>query len=185
MKIAVYSGSFNPLHKGHLAIMEYLTSCGGFDRVYLVVSPKNPLKEGIGVDSAQERFAAAVAAVSRYPNLSVKVDDIEMEMAPPHYTVRTLDALKEREPENDFTLIIGADNLASFRKWRDYGRILEEYGVCVYPRRGFDIASDREDLIRENQKYTINIIDAPMVDVSSTQIREGEAAGRNMSDYKI
>ncbi|MCR5004048.1 MAG: nicotinate (nicotinamide) nucleotide adenylyltransferase [Bacteroidales bacterium] len=185
MKIAVYSGSFNPLHKGHLAIMEYLTSCGGFDCVYMIVSPKNPLKEGIGVDSAAERFSAAVEAVRRHPELKVKVDDIEMTMEPPHYTVRTLDALKAREPENSFTLVIGADNLADFRRWRDYGRILEEYGVCVYPRKGFDLDADRKDLLKENPDYSIALIDAPMVNVSSTQIREGEAAGKDMSDYRI
>ena len=96
MNIAVYSGSFNPLHIGHLAIMKYLTGEGGFDRVYLVVSPKNPLKEGISADSGTERYNAAKEAVSRHfpeDGGQVKVDDIELTMPAPHYTIRTLDAL--------------------------------------------------------------------------------------------
>ena len=98
MKIAVYSGSFNPLHIGHQAIMEYLTREKEYDWVYLVVSPKNPLKDSISAESGESRYEAAVAAVKRHPELHVWVDDIELRMDPPHYTIRTLDALKQREP---------------------------------------------------------------------------------------
>ena len=122
MKTAVYSGSFNPLHIGHLAIIRHLTEEAGFDSVYLIVSPKNPLKDGISADSGEERYKAAKDAVNRHFGLNsskVKVDDIELNMPEPHYTIRTLDALREREPENSFTLTIGADNLAGFRRWRD------------------------------------------------------------------
>ena len=84
MDIAVYSGSFNPLHIGHLAIMRHLTEVDGYDAVYLVVSPKNPLKEGISAATGQERFEAACAAVRRHPGLRVHVDRIELEMPPPH-----------------------------------------------------------------------------------------------------
>ncbi len=97
MKIAVYSGSFNPLHIGHQAIMEYLTREKEYDWVYLVVSPKNPLKDSISAESGESRYEAAVAAVKRHPELHVWVDDIELRMDPPHYTIRTLDALKQRE----------------------------------------------------------------------------------------
>ena len=117
MQIAVYSGSFNPLHIGHLAILEYLVSEGGFDCVYLVVSPKNPLKDGISADSGADRFNAAMEATGRHfqDSKTVKVDDIELNMPEPHYTIRTLDALREREPENRFTTVMGADNLADIR----------------------------------------------------------------------
>ena len=181
MRIAVYSGSFNPLHVGHLAILRLLQD--RYDGTYLVVSPKNPLKDSISADSGRERWLAAVEAVSRYPDLRVRVDDIELGMEPPHYTVRTLDALRRREPENDFTLAVGADNLAGFRDWREYGRILREYGVAVYPRTGFDTAAIAEDLLAEDPSYLIEILDAPVVDISSTAIREGIAAGRDMSEW--
>ena len=188
MKVAVYSGSFNPLHRGHQSIMEYLTRNGLFDIVYLVVSPKNPLKEGIDADSGRDRFDAAVAAVARHPGLKVSVDDIELGMDAPQYTIRTLDALKEREPGNSFTLVIGADNLALIRRWRSYRRILTEYGAVVYPREGYDMEALRDDLLAECRRshrklYRITLLDAPRVDISSTEIREGLASGRDMSEW--
>lgn len=209
MRIAVYSGSFNPLHIGHKAIMEYLTSEKKFDWVYLIVSPKNPLKSNISADSGEARFNAAVEALGRHPELNVKADDIELKMPPPHYTIKTLDALKRREPENEFTLIIGADNLSSIHRWRDFPRILAEYGVAVYPRTGFDIVSLRRELMEEcksfpslyvldeaesgadrltledtdNHFYDIEILDAPLVDISSTEIRDGIMQGHDMSEY--
>ena len=185
MNIAVYSGSFNPLHIGHLAIMKHLIEEAGFDMVYLIVSPKNPLKDGISSDSGRDRYNAALAAVARHfaPKSEVMVDDIELTMPEPHYTIRTLDALKEREPGNTFTLTIGSDNLASIRKWKDYTRILKEYGVAVFPRTGFDTASIRTDLLREDPDYRITLLNAEMVDISSTTIREAIASGQDVSSW--
>lgn len=187
MKIAIYSGSFNPLHIGHLAIMKHMVEEVGYDMVYLIVSPKNPLKDGISSASGHDRFEAATEAVARHFVMSeeqkVKVDDIELTMPEPHYTIRTLDALKVREPDNEFTFIMGADNLADIRRWRDYGRILREYGVAVYPREGINLDEVKKDLIEEDNSYRIQILDAPMVDISSTDIREGMAAGKDMREW--
>lgn len=244
--IAVYSGSFNPLHIGHLAIIRHMIEVAGFDMVYLIVSPKNPLKDGISSDSGRERYMAAVEAVERrflrsglsasgrndskaveaecvddMPPLArgreqfskrscgplqraategkagvigasastaaseakVKVDDIELNMPEPHYTIRTLDALKEREPDNRFTLVMGADNLADIRRWRDYTRILKEFGVAVFPREGHDLTEIKQDLLKEDPAYMIQILDAEMVDISSTQIRNAIAEGEDISKY--
>lgn len=183
MRIAVYSGSFDPLHIGHLAIMEYLTQKEAFDWVYLIVTPQNPLKEAEKARTGRRRFRAARRAVRRHRGLKVKVDRIELRMAPPHYTIRTLDALREREPDNEFTLVIGADNLERMRRWKAYSRILTEYGVLVYPREGIDSAALQDSLQAENPAYKIRLIDAPMVDISSTQIREGLARGEDMSRW--
>ncbi len=219
--IAVYSGSFNPLHIGHLAIIRHMIEVAGFDMVYLIVSPKNPLKDGISSDSGRERYMAAVEAVerrflrsglsasgrndskeshsasgrndnkeshsasgrndSKAVEAKVKVDDIELNMPEPHYTIRTLDALKEREPDNRFTLVMGADNLADIRRWRDYARILKEFGVAVFPREGHDLTEIKQDLLKEDPAYMIQILDAEMVDISSTQIREAIARGEDIS----
>ncbi|MBO5312080.1 MAG: nicotinate-nicotinamide nucleotide adenylyltransferase [Bacteroidales bacterium] len=207
--IAVYSGSFNPLHIGHLAIIRHMIEVAGFDMVYLIVSPKNPLKDGISSDSGRERYKAAVEAVerrflrsclsasgrndnkeshsasgrndSKAVEAKVKVDDIELNMPEPHYTIRTLDALKEREPDNRFTLVMGADNLADIRRWRDYTRILKEFGVAVFPREGHDLTEIKQDLLKEDPAYKIQILDAEMVDISSTQIREAIARGEDIS----
>ena len=186
MNIAVYSGSFNPLHIGHLAIMKYLTGEGGFDCVYLIVSPKNPLKDGISSSSGPDRYHAAIEAINRhFPAASgkVKVDDIELTMPEPHYTIRTLDALRKREPDNSFTLVMGADNLADIRRWRDYSRILQEYGAAVYPRKGYDLNEVKADLLQEDTTYRINLMNAEMVDISSTTIRNAIVQGQDMSDW--
>ncbi|MBQ3613813.1 MAG: nicotinate (nicotinamide) nucleotide adenylyltransferase [Bacteroidales bacterium] len=183
MNIAVYSGSFNPLHIGHLAIMKHMTDEAGYDYVYLVVSPKNPLKDGISSDSGRKRYEAAVEAVCRHPELKVWVDDIELEMTEPHYTIRTLDALQEREPENSFTLVMGADNLADIRRWKDYRRILKDYGVAVFPRNGFELKTVKAGLIDEDSEYRIRLLEAEMVDISSTIIRNAIASGEDASGW--
>lgn len=182
--VAVYSGSFNPLHIGHLAIIRYMIEEAGFDMVYLIVSPKNPLKDGISSASGPERYHAAVEAVRKHPELygKVKVDDIELSMPEPHYSIRTLDALRKREPSSLFTIIMGADNLADIRRWRDYSRILKEFGTAVYPRRGFDLTEIKQDLLNEDPAYKIKVMDASMVDISSTYIREAAARGEDISD---
>ena len=198
MRIAVYSGSFDPLHIGHQAIMERLTASPDFDWTYLVIS-------------AERRYRAAVEAVRRHPDLHVWVDNIELEMPAPTYTIKTLDALKKREPENDFTLVIGADNLQNIHRWRDAPRILGEYGVAVYPRKGFDMELLKRQLLEEcrhfpvpyvldasqgaapgnvsleemDRLYKIRLIDAPLVDISSTQIREMLARGEDASRFMM
>lgn len=182
--IAVYGGSFNPLHIGHLSILKYLTWEAGFDMVYLIVSPKNPLKDDISSSSATDRYNAAVDAVNRHfgtENSSIKVDDIELTMPEPHYTVHTLRALQEREPENGFTLIMGADNLSIIQNWKEYEAILTEYGIAVFPREGFDMAQIKQDLLDENPAYKIQLLDAPLVTVSSSEIREAQSQGRDIS----
>ena len=181
MQIAVYSGSFNPLHIGHLAILRRLVS--RFDGVYLVVSPQNPFKDAHTLPTGQGRYDAALQAVARHPDLQVQVEDIELHMPPPQYTIRTLDALKQREPENEFTLVIGADNLENFGGWRFHERILLEYGVAVFPRKGYHRGHAKARLLRENPGYRIRLLKAPLVTISSTRIREGVAAGKDMSNW--
>ena len=211
MRIAVYSGSFDPLHIGHQAIMERLTVTREFDWVYLVISPQNPLKDPSKALSAERRYRAAIEAVRRHPDLHVWVDNIELEMPAPTYTIKTMDALKKREPENDFTLVIGADNLQNIHRWRDAPRILGEYGVAVYPRKGFDMELLKRQLLEEcrhfpvpyvldasqgaapgnvsleemDRLYKIRLIDAPIVDISSTQIREMLARGEDASRFMM
>ena len=186
MNIAVYSGSFNPLHVGHLAVIRHLIGKADFDMVYLIVSPKNPLKDSISGNSATDRFNAAVEAVGRHFGTEtsvVKVDAIELAMPEPHYTIRTLKALKEREPGNEFTLVIGADNLACIRKWKEYQNILTDFGVAVFPREGHALNAITQSLISENPTYRIQLMDAPLVTISSTEIREAMQQGKDMSQY--
>ena len=180
MRVAVYSGSFDPLHIGHLQILRRLQQDSRFDAVYLIVSPRSPFKGEDKARNARERYEAAIAAVARHPELTkVRVDDIELTMPAPQYTFRTLEALRAREPENEFALVVGADNLAVFSGWREHARILLDYGLIVFPRRGFDREALRSALLEENPAYRIELADMPMVDVSSTQIREGREGKKN------
>ena len=187
MKVAVYPGSFDPLHIGHQAILEYLTGPGGFDYSYLIVSPQNPFKDPSKALNARRRYEAACEAVARHPELRVKVDDIELGMDPPNYTIRTLDALKAREPENAFVLVMGADNLAGFPRWRCFRRLVSEFDTVVYPRPGYDAAEALETLRdlcrRRHHRCRVSLINAQLVDISSTDIRRALAEGRDVSSW--
>lgn len=185
MRIAVYSGSFNPMHIGHIAIVRYLLDSGGFDKVYLVVSPRNPFKDSAIAANSDERLAAARQAISQN-GLSerVVVEDIEFSMPQPSYTVHTLDALQAREPAARFTLIIGADNLPDMLKWHEGERLLSQYGIAVYPRDGFDMEHDRHVLYHTPHHHPFHIKtmkDAPKIEVSSTKIREILSRGEDAS----
>lgn len=181
MDIAVYSGSFNPLHIGHLAILEQLAAM--FDKVLLVVSPRNPLKE-IDGSSGMARYEAAGAALARHPELGGKVEvcDVELGLPQPNYTCVTLDTLKSLHPGDSFTLVTGGDQIADFRRWKEYSRILKEYGIVVFPREGYDIEEARKSLLAEDPAYRIKTMNTPLVTVSSSEIRQGISEGRDMSD---
>lgn len=199
MKTAVYSGSFNPFHIGHLSVVRYLLEHAGFDRVYLIVSPRNPFKDASLADSGKERLNAVKDAIERN-GLSdrVLVDDIEFHMSLPSYTVKTLDALQEREPSNRFTLVIGGDNLSQMLSWKEGGRIMEQYGVAVYPRSGYDMARDCRTLRRKHRNEEalsgvekhrplhIKLLkDAPLMDISSSQLRQMSSEGKDIGGYTV
>ena len=181
MTIAVYSGSFNPLHKGHEAILRRLGR--DYGKVLLVVTPQNPFKDPERADDAPQRVRAAREALRRHPDINAQVSDIELRMSPPQYTIRTLDALREEMPGNDFTLVVGADCLEGFPRWKDYGRILREYGIAVFPRKGYHRGHLRNRLLKEDPSYKIELLKAPLVTVSSTMIREGLAQGKDMTKW--
>ena len=187
MKVAVYPGSFDPLHIGHQAILEYLTGPGGFDYSYLIVSPQNPFKDPSKALNACRRYEAACGAVARHPELRVRVDDIELGMDPPNYTIRTLDALKAREPGNEFVLVIGADNIAGLPRWRSFRRLVSEFEIVVYPRPGYDAPALLADLRalcrRRHLRCPVTLINAPLVDISSTELRRALSEGRDISPW--
>lgn len=179
---AVYSGSFNPLHVGHLAILRRLNAL--YERVLIVVSPVNPLKESATAADSVRRLEAAGEALGRHPELLPKteVSDIEFRLPIPNYTISTLDALQKENPGDSFTLVIGGDQIADFRRWKDYRRILSVYGVAVFPREGFDTKAIRQELLAEDPTYRIDLIDMPLVNVSSTYIRKALANGEDISN---
>jgi len=186
MKIALYFGSFNPMHVGHLAICRYLMEHCDIDELRLVVSPTNPLKDESNEKSAEERLkhvkkvAAGLEKEALQKGLKCKicVSSIEFKLPKPLYTIDTLRTITAIEKGNKFILIIGADNLAIIEKWNRWKELLNEFEVWVYPRKGYDI----ESLCK---KYGVKPLDAPMIDISSSEIREAELSGKDMSAYKV
>jgi len=183
MNVALYFGSFNPMHTGHLAICRYLAGCNILDEVRLVVSPANPLKSKLNGINSQERLEHVRNVVSKLResqgnNLNITVSDIEFTLPEPLYTIETMRTFTRMEPENRFILVIGADNLAIIEKWHRWQDLLDEYEIWVYPRKGYDLKG-------LCAKYDTIPIEASMVDISSSEIRDGEANGLEMSDFKV
>ncbi|MDE6378308.1 MAG: nicotinate (nicotinamide) nucleotide adenylyltransferase, partial [Duncaniella sp.] len=132
MKIGIFGGSFNPVHMGHLMLASYMQQFEGFDEVWLMLSPLNPLKtsssELIPDLTRLKMLEIAVKGVK-----GLEVSDIELSMPRPSYTINTLRYLAKRYPRHSFRLIIGADNWRIFSQWKDSEKIIEEFGVTVYP----------------------------------------------------
>lgn len=168
-KTGLYFGSFDPIHLGHLIIAEHLQNQGALDEIWFVLSPQNPLKTGRQLTQTHLRMQMLQLAIENNPAFSIC--DAELHMPPPHYTLRTLKKLQEKHPEKDFVLIIGSDNLEVFDQWKDYNLILEQFPVWVYPRPGYP---PRKFLHFSNLKLQ----QAPLLEISSTHIRESFATGR-------
>jgi guanylate kinase len=170
-RVMLYFGSFNPVHRGHIAIAEYVLDRGLADMVVMVVSPQNPFKDAAELAPEMERFemASAAAAASRYPWL-IQASAVELTLPQPSYTIDTLRFLEERFPATQFSILMGGDSAVEFPRWREADKILENYKIFVYPRANGDGESfpDGVTVLR----------DAPMLDVSATEIRELLAAGR-------
>lgn len=178
--VAVYSGSFNPLHVGHKTVIDTLSK--KFDWVYLVVTPQNPLKENTQTP-IEQRLEAADNALIRNGYWNVVPCDVETTLLPPYYTVNTLRKLKEDEPQNNFTLVIGADCLTNIKEWFMYQEILLDFGVVVFPRGKEDIEyleSLKFNLLRENPDYKITIEHTITPNISSTEIRNAIEKGENV-----
>ena len=130
--IGLYFGTFNPVHIGHLAIANYLVECSNLDEIWMVVTPHNPHKKKKTLLDDYQRLHMVHLATDNYDK--IKASNIEFGLPQPNYTVNTLAHLSEKYPEKEFTLIMGADNLKSLHKWKNYEVILEDYNIIAYPR---------------------------------------------------
>jgi nicotinate-nucleotide adenylyltransferase len=171
MKIGLFFGSFNPIHTGHLVIAEYLAENSDLDQVWLVVSPHNPLKIKSTLLANNHRLAMTKLATEDSKKL--KVSDIEFKMPVPSYTINTVVRLIEKYPKNSFTLILGADNLETFNKWKNYEQLLNLCELYVYPRPGYT-GGNLKDHLR------VKWVDAPQMEISATYIREAIKAGKSV-----
>lgn len=171
--IGILGGSFNPVHAGHMMLASYLSQWGYVDEVWITLSPRNPLKEPGDLLPDMKRLAMLNIAVKGAS--AIDICDIELSLPKPSYTINTLDVLRERYPEYRFKLIIGSDNWRIFDQWRASRRILDEFGVIVYLRPGYPVDRRHVD--------GLEVVDAPMMNVSSTFIRDAIARGRNMNYF--
>jgi nicotinate-nucleotide adenylyltransferase len=163
MKIGLFFGSFNPIHIGHLIIANAVASSTDLHKVWMVVSPQNPLKPAKGLLHEFDRYDLVKAAVADNPKL--EVSDVEFHLPKPSFTIDTLTWLTEKHPGKEFKLILGEDNLESFSRWKNYEQILKHYGLLVYPRPNVT----NTDLQRHP---SVTMIDAPLLDISATYIRQ-------------
>lgn len=162
-KVGLFFGSFNPIHIGHLIIANAMAENTDLKKVWLVVSPQNPLKPSKGLLHEFDRYDMAKAAIADH--YKIEVSDVEFHLPKPSYTIHTLAHLHEKHPEKDFKVIVGEDNLANFAKWKNYEQILEHYGLYVYPRPHVT----NSDFKRH---ANVKLVEAPLLDISATYIRE-------------
>lgn len=162
MHIGLYFGSFNPIHIGHLIIASYARHTTDLKQVWLVVSPQNPLKPSGSLLNEYNRLHLVNLAIHEDPYL--KATDIEFNLPKPSYTVDTLAYLTEKYPQHTFSIIMGSDSLQNLEKWKNYQTILNNHSVYVFRRPGFEV--------KEYIGANIRLIDAPLLEISSTQIRQ-------------
>lgn len=174
MQIGLFFGSFNPVHNGHLIIANYICETTQLDKVWLVVSPQNPLKQKESLLGEYDRLHLINLAIENNDNL--RASDIEFKLPKPSYTVDTLIYLSEKYPQHQFTLIMGSDNLETIHKWKNYQKLLENYSFLIYGRRG-----SAENPYPENANITF--LDFPFIDISATFIRANIKKGISMQYF--
>lgn len=170
-KTGLLFGSFNPIHNGHLILASYMAAFTDLDEVWCVISPQNPLKEKNSLLADYHRLALVRLAIENHPKM--KAEDIEFKMPKPSYTIDTLTWLNEKYPDRQFIVICGTDIFQSFHKWKNYLQLLDQYCLYVYPRPGYGLG-----------EYAghphISLFDAPNLEISSSFIRKGIKAKKNM-----
>lgn len=170
-KVGLFFGSFNPVHVGHLIIATYMVEHADLDEVWFVVSPHNPFKEKKNLANMYDRLEMVNLAIGKSDQL--RASDIEFLLHQPSYTIDTLTYLREKNPQIDFSLIMGEDNLKGLHKWKNAEIILREYPIVVYPRLGYD-SGDMVD------HPAVTVTDTPQMEISSTFIRRQIAAKKSI-----
>ena len=173
MKVGLYFGTFNPIHTGHLIIANHMAEHTGLDQVWMVVTPHNPLKKKSSLLEDHHRLQMVFLATEDYPK--IKPSDIEFRLPQPNYTVNTLAHLQEKFPSHEFSLLMGEDNLNSLHKWKNAEIILQNHDIYVYPRINTEIIDPQ--FINHSR---IHKIDAPVIEISSTFIRNNIKEGKNI-----
>lgn len=168
MRTALYFGSFNPIHIGHLIIAQQVVESGAADRLWFVVSPQNPLKPSASLLNEYHRLHLVELAIAGNPKL--RASNVEFSLPKPSFTIDTLTYLTERHPDQEFSVVMGGDSIQNIKRWKNWEALVERHEIIVYNRSGFDVP---EDLPHAR----IAVLDAPLLDISATFIRKRIKAG--------
>jgi nicotinate-nucleotide adenylyltransferase len=161
MKIGLYFGSFNPIHVGHLIIANHILNYTSLEQVWFVVSPQNPFKSSHSLLNEYHRLHLVNVAIDGETRL--RASSVEFKLPKPSYTVDTLAYLTEKYPQQSFTIIMGSDGFQNLDKWKNYTSLVKNHSFYIYKRPGFEIT--------ETFGARITVLDAPLLDISSTRIR--------------
>jgi nicotinate-nucleotide adenylyltransferase len=171
MKIGLFFGSYNPVHIGHMIIAEHMVCNTDLDEVWMVVSPHNPLKKQSSLAGDYDRLHLVNLAIGDNPK--IRASNVEFNLPRPSYTIDTLINLKERHPDKEFALIMGGDNLATLHKWKNYEILIRDYQIYVYQRPSYDLGE-------KAHLPNVIITEAPMLNLSATEIRKKIEAGKSV-----
>lgn len=170
MNIGLYFGSFNPVHIGHLIIGKHIIQNTNINQIWFVVSPQNPFKNPAGLLNEQHRLSLVKTAIEGEKDL--KASNIEFKLPKPSYTIDTLTYLSEKYPQHKFSLVMGSDGFQNLHKWKNYRAITGNYPIYIYKRPGFEISNQIG--------AEITIVDAPLLEISSTHIRNLIRQGKSI-----
>lgn len=173
-KTGLFFGSFNPIHIGHLILANYILENSDMQELWFVVSPQNPFKEKKSLLNDVTRLDMVERALRNYEKM--RVSNVEFSLPKPSYTIDTLTYLKEKFPSHSFALIMGEDNLAGLPKWKNSELLVKNYQIIVYPR----YFEKSETLESYEEHENITLIDAPIIELSATQIRQMIKEGKNV-----
>lgn len=162
MPIGLYFGSFNPIHIGHLIIANHVLNTNKVKKIWFVVSPQNPFKKSGSLLNEFDRLHLVRKAVEN--DLRLKAVDIEFTLPRPSFTASTLAYLQEKFPNEVFQILMGSDSLQNLNNWKNAEIIVNNYKLIIYRRSGFEIVNDL--------KANIEVMDAPLLDISATYIRQ-------------
>jgi nicotinate-nucleotide adenylyltransferase len=172
MRVGLYFGSFNPIHHGHLLIATWLLQNTPIQQVWFIVSPQNPLKPASTLLNEYHRLFLVKLAIEGEDHL--KAIDIEFKLPKPSYTVDTLAYLQEKYPAHEFSIILGSDSFQNLPKWKNADWLLKNYSLYVYKR------PEHEQLPVYKDAKDIHILDAPLLPISSTDIRKRIREGKSI-----
>ncbi|MGM0530388.1 MAG: nicotinate (nicotinamide) nucleotide adenylyltransferase [Bacteroidota bacterium] len=171
MKVGLFFGSFNPIHIGHLAMANYFAEFTDLERIWLVISPQSPFKTKKNLLAEHHRYYMAQLALEN--DMQISPTNIEFHLPKPSYTIDTLTYLSEKYPRNNFNLILGSDNLTYLHKWKNFHELIQQYTIYVYPRPEIDPT-------RYAERYHFEIVSAPLIEISSSFIRNSIKQGKDV-----